>query len=53
MKLYHPTLADNVVEVTDSEADDWTEQGWRKTDPHLVVTDEGVERAPRKPAKSG
>ena len=53
MKLYHPTLADNTVEVTDREADDWTEQGWRKTDPHLVVTDEGVERAPRKPSKSG
>ena len=33
MKLYHPTITGHVVDVPDSAAEAWTEQGWRKTEP--------------------
>lgn len=37
--LYHPTLPDVTQEVYASDADGWTEQGWRKTAPKIPASE--------------
>lgn len=45
-KLHHPTITDHTIEVPDSQAAAWVEQGWRREDAATPTTNQTTDYDP-------